>query len=333
MFGLLSQLAHVEIETPRPEASLAWFTEVLGLTESGRDGGSVYLRAWGDPFHHSLVLTEGRVPRVRHIAWRTAGARQLEDVAARIEQAGTGEGWQEPVTGHGRAFRFRDPGGHLHEVFWEVDRYVAPEGQRSTFPIRPQRFAPVGAAVRQIDHVTLATARMNDTIAFHRDVLGSRFMECTVADADAEEPFFAEMSHTEQAHDLGLVADHSGESGRSHHVAFWVDQPSDVVRAADVLVEAGTPIEYGPGKHGHGENTFLYVREPGGHRVELFSGGYRNYQPDWEPVRWVMGSGGIDMFRNWPAPDSMLEVFPPATAPTADVLEGESNPWSVVGVS
>jgi catechol 2,3-dioxygenase len=279
-------------------------------------------------------------PAARQAMWRRRGADPSVRTRlwwkgspqARIEEAGLGEGWQDPVTGHGRAFRYRDPGGHLHEIFWEVERYVAPDGQRSTFPIRPQRFAPVGAAVRQIDHVTLATASMMDDVAFHRDVLGSRFMECTVAD-ETSDPFFVEMSNTEQAHDLGLVADNSGERGRSHHVAFWLDLPSDVVRAADVLIEAGTPIEYGPGKHGHGENTFMYAREPGGHRVELFSGGYRNYQPDWEPVRWIVGTGGIDMFRNWPAPDSMLEVFPPAGAPTAEVLEGESNPWSIVGVS
>jgi catechol 2,3-dioxygenase len=203
---------------------------------------------------------------------------------------------------------------------------------RSTFPIRPQRFAPVGAAVRQLDHVTIATAAMMDDIAFYRDVFGSRFMECTVATADAPEPFFAEMSNNEQAHDLGLVADGSGLRGRSHHFAFWFDQPSEVVRAADVIIEAGTEIEYGPGKHGHGENTYLYLREPGGHRIELFSGGYRNYQPDWEPARWVVGSGGIDMFRNWPAPDSMLEVFPLEGA-AAQILDDSSNPWSIVGVS
>jgi hypothetical protein len=25
--------------------------------------------------------------------------------------------------GHGRAYRYRSPGGHLHEVFWEVERF------------------------------------------------------------------------------------------------------------------------------------------------------------------------------------------------------------------
>jgi catechol 2,3-dioxygenase len=332
-FGLLSQLAHVEIETPTPDESARFFTDVLGMYETTRDGGAIYLRSWGDPFHHSLVLSESANPGVAHIAWRSAGAEQLEQAVQKIEAAGLGEGWQDPVLGHGRAYRYRSPGGHLHEIFWDVDRYVAPPELRSTFPVRPQRFAPVGAAVRQIDHVTIATPRMNDDIAFYRDVLGSRFMECTVMEPAAPEPFFSVVTNNEQAHDLGLIADLSGLSARSHHVAFWLDTPTEVVRAADVLIEAGTPIEYGPAKHGHGENTFLYIREPGGHRVEIFSGGYRNYQPDWEPVRWIAGQGGVDMFRNWPAPDSMLEVFPAESAASATIVEGGANPWSILGVS
>jgi hypothetical protein len=50
-------------------------------------------------------------------------------------------------------------------------------------------------------------------------------------------------------------------------------------------MEAGTHIEVGPGRHGMGEQTYLYFREPGGIRLEINSGGYRNYQPDWQPVK------------------------------------------------
>jgi catechol 2,3-dioxygenase len=305
-------------------------TGVLGMFETERDGHSVYLRGWGDPFHHSLVVTEGPAPRVAHVGWRAAGAEALERAAEGIEAHGGGEGWVDAVLGHGRAYRYRSPGGHLHEVFWDVDRYQAPPELASSFPNRPQKFVPVGAAVRQIDHVTIATSAMTSDVEFYRDVLGSRFMECAVMSADDSEPFFAQLSNNEQAHDLGLIADRAAGGGRSHHIAFWVDQAADVYRAADALSEAGVQVEWGPGRHGHGENTFLYVREPGGHRIEMFSGGYRNYQPDWEPARWVVGTGGADMYCNWPAPDAFLDIFPPATA---NMPGDTGNPFSVVSVS
>ena len=50
-----------------------------------------------------------------------------------------------------------------------------------------------------------------------------------------------------------------------------------------MLLNADVPIEFGPGRHGMGEQEYLYVREPGGLRIELNTGGYRNYEPDWEP--------------------------------------------------
>ena len=40
----LAHLGHVEMFTPKPEESLHFFVNILGLTESGREGDSVYLR-------------------------------------------------------------------------------------------------------------------------------------------------------------------------------------------------------------------------------------------------------------------------------------------------
>ena len=46
-----------------------------------------------------------------------------------------------------------------------------------------------------------------------------------------------------------------------------------------------------------GFQTYLYFREPGGMRIELNSGGWRNYQPDWKPVRWSPAMGSNDFYR------------------------------------
>lgn len=322
---LLSQLAHVELVSPRPEQSLDFFTEALGLYVNAEEGQSVFLRAWGEHFHHSLVITEGPETQLRHIGWRSAGQEELEIAVERLEAAGAGEGWEDATTGHGPAFRYRSPGGHLHEIFWEVERYQAPPELASHLPIRPQKFAPVGAAVRQIDHVTIGTPQILKDIDFYRESFGTRFMEYVLPTPDAEEPVFVEMSNNEQAHDLGMLPD-PGNAARSHHFAFWLDQAHEVNRAGEILMELGIPVEFGPGKHGHGENTYMYVRDPGSnHRIELFSGGYRNYEPDWEPRRWTPDEGGSEIFRNVVMPESMMvDLFPPEGSPEAAV-EGAAS--------
>jgi catechol 2,3-dioxygenase len=326
---LIAHLAHVEVYTPKPEDSLAFFKDVLGLEESGREGQSVYLRGWGEWSYHSFQMTEADLPGLGHIGWRAWSPEHLDKAVANLEGAGAGEGWYEDSVGHGPAFRYRGPGGHLHEIFWELERYEAPPELRSTFPDRPQRYAPRGIAPRQIDHVTVMTADTIGDARWYEEHLGSTFTEWTVLD-DADVPVFAMSTNNEKAHDLGLLLDQSGVPGRLNHVSYWVDSLDQLHRAADILLNADTPIEFGPGRHGMGEQEYLYFREPGGVRLEINTGGYRLYVPDWEPTKWKPSQGSNTFYRNVQMPESMLEGVPPAEpAPDGEAV---INPWDAASV-
>ncbi len=321
---LLSHLAHVELLTPKLAQSAAFFTATMGLVESGGSGDSVYLRCWGEHYHHSVVLTQSKVPGLGHAAWRTEGPDELSTAVSRIEATGIRGEWREKTLGHGRAYRFRGPGGHVHEIFWEVDRYDPPADLKSTYPDRPQRYVGQGIAPRQIDHVTLNTQDVMKTCEWYRDALGFRFMGYTVLDHDPKTPIFGVLTTNEKSHDLGFGGDFSTLPGRFHHVAFWVESNEHLLRGADLLLESGTPIEFGPGKHGIGEQGYLYFRDPAGLRLELNTGGYRNYIPDWQPTLWRPSQGSNVMFRNLEnAPKSFMEAMPPApelAIPEPDVM-------------
>lgn len=327
---LIAHLAHLEIVSPCPEESLRFYRDVLGLEESGRSGNSVYLRAWGEWSHHSLQITEGPEPAMGHAAWRAGSPADLDAAVARLERAGAGDGWRDAGVGHGPAFRYHGPGGHVHEIFWENEAYVPPPGMESPFPDRPQRYVPRGVAPRQIDHVTVATADPLGDAGFYRDTLEYTFTEYTTLD-DADVPIFAMVTTNEKSHDLGLVIDASPARGRIHHFAWWVDSRDELVRAADVFLNADVAIEFGPGRHGMGEQDYLYVREPSGMRVEINTGGYRLYVPDWETKRWTPRQGSLTSYRNLDSPDSMLESFPPADG-VGEAAPGVVNPWSSAGV-
>ena len=309
---LISQLAHVELISPRPDDTVAWLTGVLGLEESGRDGGSVYLRAWSEDLFHSLQVTEGSEPGVGHVAWRTAGPDDVATIASRLDAAGAGQGWIDGDSGHGRAYRFQTPAGHLHEVFWEVERYAPPVELQTDFPGRPQRWIPRGASPRYLDHVTLASPDIVFDAHFMVAHLGLRFTDYVVPEPGAEQVVFGVLT-SHSTHELGYIPEFSPVRGRANHIAFWCDQRVDVHRAADVLQSAGTPIEFGPGIHGVDEITYLYVREPGGMRIELNSGGRRIFQPDRETQRWSPSVGSNSIYRNINLVESMFESFPPVT--------------------
>jgi catechol 2,3-dioxygenase len=310
----ISQLAHVQVITPRIEQSLDFYKNVLGLEESGREGNIVRLRGWGEHFFHSLELVEGKEPGLGFIGWRAQGPEQLAAAVKRIEAAGVGLGWAEPNEGRGRAFRYRGPGGHEHQIFWEVTRFKAEGESAPIFPVRPQRFRPRGCAVRSLDHVTVATKNPAGDAKWYAELLNHRHMEETVADPEAgfgDFVVFAMTSTCERSHDFGLVADFSGAAGRCNHIAYWVDTPDELHRACDVLLDADMRIEFGPGRHGMGEQHYVYFREPGGMRIELNSGGYKNYEPDFATVRWTPSQGSNVYYRNLRLPHSMHESFPP----------------------
>ncbi|MFW0796739.1 VOC family protein [Gordonia sp. CPCC 205515] len=316
MIKLLSQLTHVEIYATDLEESVRYYTDIVGLRVLERDADKVYLRAWGDYYPYSVVLVPGEASGMVSMAWRTTSPEALDEAVRRIEQSGyTGE-WREPGARLGKSYVFTGPYGHTMQLFWEVEKYKAPAELASQYPDRPEKRSSHGLAPRHLDHVTIATRDVVGFCEYYRDVLGFRLMAYAGL-PDTPVTFFGVLTTNEKSHDLGVLLDGSDVPGRIHHYAFWVDTHEDLKRSADLLLENGTRIEYGPGMHGIGEQDFLYFREASGLRIEVNSGGYRNYVPDWEPYRWSGAEGCDDFYRNVTLPQSMLEAFPPAPQPTA----------------
>ena len=89
----VAHLAHVEVLTNKFEESLDFFVNIYGLTESGRDDTSAYLRAFDDYEFHTLKLTRSDTTGVGHIAYRTSSEAALERRVSVIEKMGCGIGW------------------------------------------------------------------------------------------------------------------------------------------------------------------------------------------------------------------------------------------------
>jgi len=52
-------------------------------------------------------------------------------------------------------------------------------------------------------------------------------------------------------------------------------------------VRKSSSIEFGPGRHKTTNSFYLYLRDPSGNRIEVFSEGY--WSPDFDdpPIRWT----------------------------------------------
>jgi catechol 2,3-dioxygenase len=284
----MSELAHlgpVELLTPKGEESLRFFVDVMGMEIEAQEGQSVYLRGWGDYQRWSLKLTEAGTSGMSYLGLRAWDSDALERRAAAVEATGLGEGWQDGDIGRGPSYRFRDPDGHMFELYYEVERYEPPEDLRPQHKNVPGRYTGRGCAIKRLDHINVLAADVRANREFCVDTLGYRLYERIELDDGTETG--AWMSATIAAHELIYTADAYGAHGRLHHVAFWVDTREDCLRAADIWLENDVYIEAAPSKHTIAQGFFLYGYEPGGNRVEVTSGGRLVYAPDEPVVVWT----------------------------------------------
>jgi catechol 2,3-dioxygenase len=281
----IAHLGHIELLTPKPEESLRFFVDVLGMTVSGQKGESVYLRGWDDYERACLKLTGSKTSGLGHMALRTRSQQALERRVAALKGSGHDLGWTDGDIGHGPAFLCQDPDGHKIELYYETEWYQAPPELKPALKNQAQRFPARGVNVRRLDHWNGLAADIKSNRIFFEQYLGARLTEQIVLDNGTEAGMW--MTFTNKSYDFAYTHDHTGARGRFHHVTFALDSREEILRAADIFLEHGVYIETGPHKHAVQQTFFLYVYEPGGNRVEVANAGARLIlAPDWKTITW-----------------------------------------------
>jgi catechol 2,3-dioxygenase len=282
----IAHLGHLEMFTPKPEESVRFFVDIMGMTESGREGDSVYLRAWDDYERHTLKLTAAKHPGMGHMGLRARSPQALERRVKALEGSQFAVGWNKGDLCHGPAFVCQDPDGHKIELYYETQWYDAPTGLRPALKNQAQRFPARGCNVRRLDHWNGLAVDIKANREFFENYLGFRLTEQIVLDTGVEAAMW--MTCTNKSYDFAYTKDATGTKGRFHHVTYAVNSREEVLLAADIFLEAGIKIETGPHKHAIQQTFFLYVYEPGGNRVEIANAGARLIlAPDWRPIRWT----------------------------------------------
>lgn len=285
----VAQCGAINLGTKDLAKSLHFFHELLGMEIVHQDAGVAYLRGYQELTHHSLVLTEQEDNIVNSYSFRVKRPEDVELFAEEFERQEI-EAREIPAGsehGRGTAVRFLVPGSaHPFELYYDIDKPLAPEEMRSKLPSNSSRRRGLG--VRRIDHFNVQTSRetINQAEQWVRDTLGFNRREYALHRDDST-VLASWMSVTPQVHDLAIVANAFDKTSQLHHVAFNLENFSDLLTAADILRDFDVTFDLGPGKHGIGQAMYLYVHDPGsGHRVEIYAGGYLIFDPDWEAIKW-----------------------------------------------
>jgi catechol 2,3-dioxygenase len=102
---------------------------------------------------------------------------------------------------------------------------------------------------------------------------------------DAETLCAAWMFRKQTVHDVAFTG---GDGPRLHHLGFFAHESHQVLRICDILgsLRQQSRIERGPGRHGVSNAFYVYLRDPDGHRVEIYTSDYFTGDPGHPVLRW-----------------------------------------------
>lgn len=252
-----------------------FYVDVLGLVVTEEDADAIYLRCFEEFIHHNLVLRRGPVAAAAVFSYRVRSPEDLDravafytELGARVERREAGFS-----KGIGDSVRVEDPLGFPIEFFSDVQHV-----ERLAW--RYDLHSP-GALVR-LDHFNQVTPDVGRAVA-HMEDLGFRVTE-DIEDAEGT-VYAAWLRRKPTVHDTAMTG---GDGPRMHHVAFATHEKHNIIAICDKLgaLRRSDCIERGPGRHGASNAFYLYLRDPDGHRVEIYTQDYYTGDPDNPVVRW-----------------------------------------------
>ena len=291
MSGVLRP-GHMQLKVLDLDESIDFYTNVVGLIQTGREGDRAYFKAWDERDHHSLVLRGAGEAGMDFFGFKVADDATLAKLESDLNAYGvtTERIPAGDLLETGERVRFEVPSGHLIELYSQKTAVGTPLGVTNPPPRCPA--AEQGIAPIRMDHALLYGPDIEKVQALFVDVLGFYLVEHVLLE-DGQTDLAIWLSCSTKAHDIAFVRNE--EPGKLHHTAFLLESWERVLRAADLMSMNQVSIDMGPTRHGVTRGTTIYAFDNSGNRFETFCGGYQSY-PDWEPVTWTWDEVGPAVF-------------------------------------
>lgn len=298
----ITRAAHAEIRVTDLNRARIFYVDALGMSETARKNDRLYLGGYDERNLYSLVLRESESPGLGHIAFRVAQAGDLFEIRDICESYNLPTKWTEAYAeevGQGMALRIQDPSGLPVEFYHEMDKR---ESMMRKYHLHR------GANIMRIDHFNVQVPNVHKAYEWWTKLLGFRCSEFMYKKDDMGKiKLWGPWLHRKQnVHDIALM---NGVGPRLHHVAMWVRDENHITNACKILASMGMQKyrERGPDIHGLSNANFVYLRDPDGNRIELYTGDYMITDLDNEPLAWDRNDPQAGSFLGIPAPASWYE--------------------------
>ena len=236
---LIRGVRSIELATVNLEETSRFYETVWGLAPVEERDASRYFRGTGR-YHHVLGLHCGPQPAVIRVVFDLAERSAIDQLHRDIVASGgkPAAPGQLSAPGGGYGFACKDPDGR--NLAFVCDCADHPDGGDQAD--RP----------RKIVHVNLNARDFDASLAFFTKALGFRLI-------DENAPLW--FLHCGNTDHCSIVLAKTNLP-TLNHVAFEMSELDSVMRGMGRMKDHGYPIEWGPGRHGPGDNVFAYFCGP-----------------------------------------------------------------------
>ncbi|MCT7658023.1 VOC family protein [Mycobacterium sp. CPCC 205710] len=239
------------MSVPDVEVTADFYGRVLGLRiQHDLPGGGLRL-GWGAG-HHVIDLTPGETG-LSHYGFEVRDDDGITKITERVKAAGYActelpQSFIDYPIGSPHGIAVVDPDGttvHFHGAVERQGENAADPGRR---PIKFQ-------------HITVGTVNVEPMAKFFVNVVGFRISD------QLEDGRFAWLRSNRDHHTLAVV--NVGRAGILDHYSYDLAEWENFKTWCDRLTDAGVTVSWGPGRHGPGNNLFIFFEDPAGNHVEL----------------------------------------------------------------
>ena len=245
-------VSHIGFTVPDVDQTARFYQKVLGMHIHGETQHREGLRlGWGTG-HHVVDLYPGQAG-LDHFGFEVRDSDGISGIEQRLAENGISysalpDGMlDEPLDGT-EGIQVTDPDGNTVHFHGPVQR----QGENS---------ADTGRRPIKFQHTTIGTNDLEPQLDFYVKIVGFRISD------QLSDGRFAWLRSDPDHHTLAIV--NVGRRGGLDHYSYDLAQWEDFKQWCDRLSELGVDVQWGPGRHGPGNNLFIFFDDPAGNHIEL----------------------------------------------------------------
>jgi catechol 2,3-dioxygenase len=238
---LRARLHHLQLASPQPERLATFYGDALGMTVT-KDSRSWICQGKS----RCLVFVPGEAKSLVSASYSVPDHDVLDGLHARLD-GGEVVVEMAPTALLPEALTFRDPDGH-----------------RISYGIAFDHSSSADQPIARLQHLVVGSTNAARMVDFYTSIVGLRESDRVENDDGRLRTSF--MRTDSEHHSFAVFQ--TAENRLDHH-CYEVEDWNAIRDWGDRFAAKRIPVKWGPGRHGPGNNLFMFIHDPDGNWVEL----------------------------------------------------------------